>query len=195
MNNSITKQILKITNEELDTFTFPEYFNEVLSDYDKQFFFKPSGEEYYRLLAKISTLFDEERLLDIGTHNGGSALALAYNPENLIYSYDIEESNEIKLVKEKFINGNINFIIGNVLESTQIQTCPFIFIDITHNGEDEKKIVEYLKEIHWHGITIWDDIYLNVGMRRFWENIKQQFECYDISDLGHWTGSGIVIFK
>ena len=42
------------------------------------------GKEHYRMLAYLSTLFNHQHLIDIGTHTGLSAFVLAYNPTNVI---------------------------------------------------------------------------------------------------------------
>ena len=38
-----------------------------------------------------------------------------------------------------------------------------------------------------------DDIDLNQPMKEFWGIINE--EKYDVSHVGHWSGTGIVIFK
>ena len=54
-------------------------------------FYDKSGKEHYRMLAYLSTLFDNEVILDIGTFQGGSALALSYNKNNKVTS--VEKAN------------------------------------------------------------------------------------------------------
>lgn len=192
----ITKELLlQITNKELDKFKYPSYYSEILSDYDKQYFFEKSGAEHYRLLSKLSTLLDDDLIFDIGTHFGGSCLALAYNQENMIVTYDLEEYPEAVEVKEKYKNGNLTFKIGNVLESPQLLQSSLIFIDIDHLGSYEKNIVDYLTKNNYIGITIWDDILLNEHMRDFWYNYAKELEHIDLTHLGHWSGTGVIIFK
>ncbi len=49
----------------------------------------PAGREHYRLLKYISKLFQGEKLFDIGTNNGVSAIALSNEKTNHIHSYDV----------------------------------------------------------------------------------------------------------
>jgi hypothetical protein len=38
-----------------------------------------------------------------------------------------------------------------------------------------------------------DDIHLNDDMKLFWNNITE--EKYDLTSIGHWSGTGLVVFK
>ena len=42
----------------------------------------------------------------------------------------------------------------------------------------------------YKGFVLLDDIKLNTGMYDFWNNIEE--EKYDLSDIGHETGTGLV---
>lgn len=55
----------------------------------KQYFLLKSGKEPYRLLVYLSSLFNNSIIIDLGTSNGASALALSYNKSNQIVSFDI----------------------------------------------------------------------------------------------------------
>ena len=70
---------------------------------------------YSVLLSHLSTYFNDSIIVDLGTRDGDSAVALAYNKTNRIYTYDISHSAD---AAEKFDNfDNIKYIIGNCLES------------------------------------------------------------------------------
>ena len=52
----------------------------------KQYFLKNAGEEMYKLLAYLSSKVHKNNIIDIGTLNGYSALALASNEDkNVIH--------------------------------------------------------------------------------------------------------------
>jgi predicted O-methyltransferase YrrM len=56
------------------------------------------GDQHYKLLAWLSTQFNNVDIFDIGTHMGASSSALSYNITNTIHSFDINLS---KLVCKK----------------------------------------------------------------------------------------------
>jgi hypothetical protein len=50
-----------------------------------------------------------------------------------------------------------------------------------------------LHDIKWNGLLLLDDINFNEPMNQFWNNISE--EKYDITKIGHWSGTGLVNFK
>ena len=49
------------------------------------------------------------------------------------------------------------------------------------------------QNIKYKGYLMLDDIYYNDAMRNFWSSIVE--EKYDISNIGHHSGTGLVIFN
>ena len=186
-------KILSVTKEKLNAINFDKYQETFSFDgYPNSWFFMEAGQEHYRLLVYIGSLFKNKVLLDIGTYHGNSAIALANNKSNSIISYDIEAQPIVSKVKFD----NIAFQIGNILELSHADTilkCPFIMLDTYHNGDFEEEFVNYLHEMKYKGLVMFDDIYLNYEMRKFWEGIKD--EKYDLTEVGHFSGTGLVIFK
>jgi len=146
--------------------------------------------EHYRLIAHLGTLIDYSNIFDIGTSLGYSALALSYNPRNTIVSYDIVENKQLNLEEKLF---NIEYRIGDVIQDARLLGSPLIMLDTDHDGIFEGKLYNYLKENNFKGLLFLDDIYLNQHMRDFWRSISEAKE--DITDLGHWSGSGLVDFN
>ena len=66
-----------------------EQFQSV-SNIDQSEFHQEPGQQHYKLLAYLSTFFNETYIIDIGTHKGASSTALSYNKSNTIYTFDIE---------------------------------------------------------------------------------------------------------
>jgi hypothetical protein len=145
-----------------------------------------AGLEHYRLLAYISTLYNGVTLLDIGSYQGSSAIALSFNKKNKVISYDIEHQPEIAEIKIQ----NIQFIKGNVLNHSI--ASPFIMLDTYHDGEFEQEFADHLLEINYKGLVMFDDIHLNNEMSNFWNGLKN--EKYDLTHIGHHTGTGIAIY-
>ena len=52
-------------------------------------------------------------------------------------------------------------------------------------------ILDFLIDNNWHGKLLLDDINLNQEMKNFWNGISH--EKYDLTDIGHWSGTGLVI--
>jgi hypothetical protein len=78
--------IIPISNDILDNFKLINHEYLV----SNQHYEEKSGIQEYRLYSYLSTFFNNITILDIGTLNGRSAVALSYNENNQIISYDIE---------------------------------------------------------------------------------------------------------
>jgi len=70
-----------------------------------------------------------------------------------------------------------------------------IVLDISHNGDDERKFYKALLEAEFDGFLVLDDIYLqrDGDMRGFWESIEEPK--MDLTKMGHCTGTGLVYFS
>ena len=69
--------------------------NKVNENEFRGYFLGNAGREHYKLLAYFSTLFNNQTLLDIGTYKGCSALALAFNENNNVKSFDLGDYRRI----------------------------------------------------------------------------------------------------
>ena len=174
------------------------YKNIVVNEHEINFYSNP-GKEHYKLLSYFSTLFDNTNIIDIGTHLGHSALALSYNKTNTVYSFDIVDKvrPNIKNIENiKFLNDNL--FDKNIFYKWKdtILSCPFIFLDVDpHNGIMELEFINFIREINYNGFIICDDIWYFKEMRdNFWYKIEEQYR-YDLTDIGHWSGTGIITFN
>jgi hypothetical protein len=180
-------KILKVSAEELNAINLSKYLKSTDDlGFPKGWFYMDAGLEHYRLLAYISTLYNGVTLLDIGSYQGSSAIALSFNKKNKVISYDIEHQPEIAEIKIQ----NIQFIKGNVLNHSI--ASPFIMLDTYHDGEFEQEFADHLLEINYKGLVMFDDIHLNNEMSNFWNGLKN--EKYDLTHIGHHTGTGIAIY-
>jgi len=191
-NTILTKHILMIINDtELGNIDLTGSAPYIIEDQFRDYFLGTPGSEHYRLLAYFSTKYQNTTLLDIGTYKGCSSIALAYNPSNQVKSFDIHPNL-------RKLNGNpknIEYIIGNIIDTQftdVILSSPFILLDTDHDGSFEYKFYEHLKALNWKGTLVLDDIKLNSPMKGFWNSVTE--EKYDISNHGHHSGTGVVIF-
>ena len=208
-----------------------KYLNSIdLSEFDKMLlpkykyscqnggygFYDKSGIEQYRLLSYLSTLLDGETILDVGSFQGGSAIALSHNKNNNVISVDInyQIDKKIKLPNVMFLEGNIlnlkeelikykdgfrDYSSGFEYGEEIIHKSKLILYDTVHNGIVERQFHDYLIKSNWSGVCIWDDTKyksngnIRKGMSVFWDSIKNEKE--DVTKYAHWTGTGIVWYN
>jgi len=180
-------KILNVTNDQLNSLNM-NYLDSYTFWHDISYAKQPAGKEHYRLLVYIGALYNKKILFDIGTYRCVSAAALSSTMTNKIKSYDI-----IKVLPGNPILPNVFYFIGDVTKDNDLMKSPFIFFDVAHDGIYEKIFYEHLKTIGWKGLLMLDDIKLGDKMIEFWNSITE--EKYDISEKGHWSGSGLVFFK
>jgi predicted O-methyltransferase YrrM len=188
---------IPISNKILDDFTLKNHEYLVSTDY----YDKKSGDQEYRLYSYLSTFFNDITILDIGTYDGRSAMALAHNEKNKVISYDISDhikNNNHKVYTKKNIKFNIKNVLDDLTEEL-IKNVKIVMIDIDHYESIETKIINKLKELNFSGIIILDDItkhpdqYTNVCMNRLWNSIV--YTKYDFTNYAHWSGTGIVVIN
>jgi hypothetical protein len=177
---------------------YNEYYQKIVINEND--IYKNPGDQHYKLLSYFSTLFNNSNIIDIGTHKGHSSIALSYNKTNTIYTFDIVDNVETSY---KSID-NIKYNYDNLFDTIEIRekwreiilSCPFIFLDVDpHNGKMEYDFINYLQSIDYKGFIICDDIWYFKEMRdNFWYKIDDKFK-YDLTNLGHWSGTGIITFN
>ena len=192
-NSQVNEQSIRkrysLCREKISGIDLWKYSRYVANMEHRKCFFDVNFKEHYRLIACLSTLFDNGNIFDIGTNLGCSALALSYNSTNRVISYDLIECRELYYAEELF---NIEFLLGDVLQDRRLIRSNLIMLDTNHDGVFERKLYDFLKRNNYKGLLFLDDIHLNQPMKDFWHSISEPKE--DITDLGHWSGSGIVDF-
>ena len=186
LNNKVT---IILNKDRLNSIDLSPLHSQLLGSVAKQYFLEPSGIEHYKLLAYLSSLFEYKYLIDVGTYQCASALALSYNQKNKIISYDTTPQVSWFLTK----TNNIEYKIANVLkDEITLRESPLIFLDTNHTGEFERLFFDTLCSIEFKGILVADDIHLNPAMEAWWASIK--LKRYDITQYGHHSGTGIICF-
>lgn len=152
-----------------------------------------AGQEHYKLIAYIvkNYLRSDEYAVDIGTYMGLSALAMS-KYICTVYTYDIKDH----IPDDKSSIKDLPEIIFKVKDCTFdeeiLLNSKLILLDIDHDGEEEERILDFLRCNDYKGIVILDDIHIFKPMKDLWDNIPEKK--YDITDIGHWSGTGIVFF-
>ena len=172
-------------------------------------------DHYTVLLSHLSTYFNNSVILELGTLGGHSAVALAYNKSNLVYTYDKNHWDFTDRAFENF--DNIRYIIGDCIESRWenttisdksisdreiILSSELIFLDVDpHDGIQEKIVSDFLLENNWKGIMVCDDIGTGIEkpnwhpeMKKWWQSVE--VKKYNISESVYaaGTGTGIMCF-
>jgi len=151
--------------------------------------------EHYKLLTYISWLYDGITILDLGTNWGESAIALAQNNKNRVITYDICDPKSRNWSMD-FLNdySNIEFRLMNVIDEKEdvFKSAKIIMVGIAHDGIQERKITDMLSRIGYRGYLICDDIFSPYypNMKVWWNSIT--IEKYDITDIGHSHGTGLI---
>jgi hypothetical protein len=193
-----------ITEEAINALPFDKYFEKIVvhptsySSHDITEFFDKCGKQHYRLLAYLSTLFNNASIIDIKTQRGHSALALSYNETNTVHTFDIGNNvanteilkrPNISFHREDDIFQDAGF---NKWKET-ILNSKFIFVDVEpHNGHMEMELYNRLASINYEGFIVFDDIWYFKEMRDvFWYNINDSLK-YDLTLVGHDSGTGVI---
>lgn len=182
---------MELVYEDINGLDLTQLSNLIKNNEHRGYFLEKAGVEHYKLIAYMSTMFENSNLIDIGTYKGNSSLAMSYNSSNKVHSFDL---NELKDLHGLPIN--VTYYIDDVLGETYrdlILSSPFISLDTFHDGTFEKQFHLYLRENNYIGYLLLDDIKLNNEMKEYWNWIEE--EKYDVSNFGHWSGTGLVIFK
>lgn len=180
---------MQINITDLLKFDLSDLKDYVVDSDDGRLFERPCGDQHYRLLAYISSILpDGSKVLEIGTRWGVSSVALSKNSNVSVTTCDIEDmSNFVKRENVKFVQADGHDLIE------EYKNVDLIFMDVDpHDGIQERKMLLKLIDIDFKGILLLDDIHLNKEMESFWNSI--QHDKFDLTQFGHYSGTGIVFF-
>lgn len=110
----------------------------------------------YVILRYLASHYNNTLIIDAGTRNGASALALSSNLTNTVHSYDIIAKWHTSELEQR---SNVTFFTKdcNELDDEAFKGVSIIYLDISHNGTDEEKFLKKL-DAHFKGILVMDDV-------------------------------------
>ena len=142
---------------------------------------------YYRFLAGFARLIEAKQILEIGTHYGGSIMAMARGAASAkLVTVDITHKNEQAFASFP----NIQRVQG---DSTQAKTAAqvsryfvppidLIYIDSLHT----KEAVLLNLKAYGHLLpryAVFDDIHINPTMDELWDELSAKYPHCDLSDI------------
>ena len=177
------------TKEELNAIDMAPILANIKECPEKKYVDMPAGVEHYRLLHWLGHQHTFAVIKEIGTYMGFGAMCLAANEDNAIHTYDLD-FGPVKWINRPF---NVTPVKSFVVDDFDkgVGGAEVIFVDTWHNGIMEKKLLDHLVNKDWHGLLIYDDLHYNDAMREFWRSVQQ--EKYDLTEIGHVTGTGLII--
>lgn len=160
-------------------------------------FYDVAGREHYRLLAYLSTKV-RGNIFDVGTHRGASALALSFNPENTVLSFDVVEKTHPVVDQRRNIHRFVRDLWDPTVRfiyRTALLGSPLILLDVDpHEGEREREFLDWLDDNEYKGIVLLDGVWHFKGLReKVWYQIPRAGKV-DLTRVGHWSGTGLVPF-
>jgi predicted O-methyltransferase YrrM len=159
--------------------------------------------EHYRLLAGLVIALKPKQVIEIGTSTGLSALCLKrYLPRgSQVITFDVTPWSSYPttlLRKEDFEDQRLVQHVADLSDASVmhtyaplIESAGLIFIDATHDGTLEEKIMANLQTL-----TFQQETFVMLDDIRVWNMLKMWREIslpkIDLTSFGHWSGTGLV---
>jgi hypothetical protein len=142
---------------------------------------KKTASPYYHFLAGLVKHLGIRRVLEIGTHSGGSAVAMEkgfVDGDGLIVTVDITKESDRYLSSHPSIikvrgDANKEKVVYNVLDALDWQPVDLLFIDGDHKFFPALLNYSMFATLVSPCIVCLDDILLNAQMTRLWELLSR----------------------
>lgn len=186
----------------------------------EKFMLSPPGREHYALLNYLSHTFGDCRhVVDIGTRFVASALSMGSNFQTPVWTFDLPSSkerhdafrgktedewqDELQKVGVTVKFHNLDLIAVSDDEFKRYMNTWFIMLDTAHRPYTkpfEREFFQRLLDMNYRGVLLLDDIDEHDEMRRWWKEVRDgakdgKYTTYDVSSIGHWSGTGLVDFS
>lgn len=162
--------------------------------------------EHYRLLAGFVKTLNPRKVIEIGTFQGLSALALLsqLRPDGTVTTVDIVPWRNIEstvLTDADFADGRLKQVIGDLSDRSffdrfapELEQCGLLFVDAPKDVIFEDTLLRFLTSatLPRECVVIMDDI-RQWNMLRIWRDISRPK--LDLTSFGHWTGTGVIAWN
>ena len=164
----------------------------------------PGG--HYQLLAALAGAVQAKCIVEVGTAQGHSALALkqGVRHDGVVVTFDLigwREYSGSCLEEADFADGRLIQYTDNLAESDAmrrhaplLRRADLIFLDAAKDGVTEPRLLEQLRQIPFERppLLVFDDIRV-WNMLKVWRAIRDPK--LDLTSFGHWTGTGLVEWR
>jgi cephalosporin hydroxylase len=149
---------------------------------------------YYYFLAGMVRILEARRIVEVGTHHGGSTKALAAGlvspSESRIVTFDPNPEASRMLLNHPVIrahplDANTQEAIDAASEGVD-GSCDLVYIDSTHDYQSTLHSWLLYGELFAAPVVILDDITLNDSMRALWSLLQRRYgtdNALDASDI------------
>ena len=159
--------------------------------------------EHYKLLSSLVSVLQPRKVIEIGTFQGLSALAIKGSlPSGAqLTTVDIKPWAEIENTvfrPSDFEDGSLFQVIGDLSNrsffeefSPALSSCDLLFVDAPKNIIFESTFLKFLESIPLPpaAVVLFDDI-RQWNMLKIWREISRPK--IDLTSFGHWTGTGMI---
>jgi len=162
---------------------------------------KDGRSDYYQWLPKLIKLNKPKQVIELGGAMGVACIAMLQTlPENSkLYSITLDEHGlEFAYMDKEY--SNLVKIVGDDLnlanwpKDLDLSKTDLWFIDSEHSYEQVRAEIDLYKPFFKEGaIILFDDIHINDGLARVWEEIKQEIHGSKYESDLHYSGYGIVV--
>lgn len=161
--------------------------------------------EHYKLLAALVQTMQPKRIVEIGTAEGLSALALKkfLPPPSKIVTFDIVPWTEYPnsaLVPGDFEDGRLKQIVADLADlgvarqyASLLGEADVVFMDAAKDGRMEEVFLDNfsLAGLKENALIVFDDIRL-LEMLPIWRRLA--LTKMDFTSFGHWSGTGLALW-
>jgi predicted O-methyltransferase YrrM len=150
-----------------------------------------SDAKFSALYSRVIQFYHCKHIIELGTCLGINTLYLAESPNTHLSTFEGAEAL-INLSKDTFAfakANHIKMIEGNLDETLEAylrnnSKIDFAFVDANHTYEAAMRYFRLiLKASHEKTIIVFDDIHLNAGMEKAWNEMKNDSLVYASADL------------
>ena len=156
--------------------------------------------EYYRFLAGLARLIQASQILEIGTHYGGSIMAMARGagPDARLVTVDITKKNTEAFKPYP----NIVRVQGDsTTPDIALEVCGFfsppidlMYIDSLHTKEAVLSNLKRYESLQPKYVVL-DDIHISDSMNDLWDLLQGRYETCDLSDIADRKRVGFGVVK